>query len=80
MNRYYIFNGAEKEKPGSGFIEKEFKAEGDESALELARRHYENPDHTLWSHNGVNGNGHIQFRFVAYINERKKNGSTSTAG
>lgn len=67
MSAYYIFAGAEKEKPGSGFIEKSFDAEGDQDAMEMAKRHYEGSGHTVWAHNGVDRNTHIQFRFVEYI-------------
>ncbi len=83
MNDYYIFVGAEKDKPGSGFIERSFEAESDTDAMSMAKRHYEGTGHTVWAHSGVNRNAHIQFRFVDYIDgppKEKKRGSSQPAG
>lgn len=85
MRRFFIFIGADKEKPGSGFIEKEFEAETDAEAISMAKRHYEGSGYTVWAYNGVNHNAHIQFRFVDYIDgppkpKEKQRGSGATAG
>lgn len=83
MNRYYIFKDADKEKPGSGFVEQIFEGSDDKDAMELARRHYEGTGMTVWAHNGTNHNAHIQFRFVDYIDgppKEKKRGPSQPAG
>jgi hypothetical protein len=67
VNRYYIMSGADISKPGTGDIERPFDAQSDEDAMELARRHYENTDFTVWAKNGTNRLGHFEYRFVGSI-------------
>lgn len=72
MNKYYIFTGANREKPGSGLIVQEYEAEDDTTAVNMAHRHYEDSGYTVWAHDGVNHLEHIQFRFVGQLSQRRK--------
>ena len=80
LNMYYIFEGADPQKPGSGFVKEMFETTDDKSAMELARRHFEGTGFTVWAKNEINRLGHIMFRFVGPIDKEKPYGSGTPAG
>lgn len=54
---YSVFEGAQRDKPGSGFVVHTFETE-DIDDVKVAR------GLSVWSHEGVDKNGHTVYKFV----------------